>query len=112
MARLPQPGGDSGVWGTILNDYLLASHNIDGSIKSSAVQAAGVGTFATQAALTQEISDRTDAMTAHASASDPHADADYAVMVGGGRKIFVQSADPASVPGGGVQDGDLWVDIS
>ena len=112
MARLPQPGGDSGNWGTILNDYLLASHNSDGSLKSSAVQAAGVGTFATQAALAQEVTDRTDAMTAHTSATDPHANSDYAVLVGGGRKIFVQSADPASVPGSGVQDGDLWVDIS
>ena len=33
MARLPQPGGDSGNWGTILNEYLSQSHMQDGSLK-------------------------------------------------------------------------------
>lgn len=33
MARLPQPGGDKGNWGNILNDYLSAAHNPDGSLK-------------------------------------------------------------------------------
>ncbi len=37
MARLPQPGGDNGQWGTILNDYLTQSHNADGSLKSGIV---------------------------------------------------------------------------
>lgn len=41
MARLPTPGGDSGNWGNILNDYLSQSHNSDGTIKPSAIQAAG-----------------------------------------------------------------------
>lgn len=42
MARLPIPGSDDGSWGTILNDFLEVAHNDDGSIKSSAVSAAGV----------------------------------------------------------------------
>lgn len=33
MARLPQPGSDSNVWGTILNDFLLQEHNTDGTLK-------------------------------------------------------------------------------
>lgn len=33
MARLPQPGSDNGVWGTILNDFLNVEHNTDGSLK-------------------------------------------------------------------------------
>lgn len=33
MARLPQPGGDNGNWGAILNDYLSQEHNADGSLK-------------------------------------------------------------------------------
>jgi len=33
MARLPQPGGDNGNWGQILNDYLTQSHNGDGTLK-------------------------------------------------------------------------------
>lgn len=41
MARLPKPGSDSGTWGDILNDFLDESHNLDGSLKSSSVDAAG-----------------------------------------------------------------------
>ncbi len=32
MPRLPQPDGDAGRWGTILNDFLRQSHNDDGSL--------------------------------------------------------------------------------
>jgi hypothetical protein len=34
MARLPIPGEDKGVWGDILNEYLLIEHNSDGTLKS------------------------------------------------------------------------------
>jgi hypothetical protein len=34
MARLPNPGGDDGAWGVILNDYLSQSLNSDGSVKN------------------------------------------------------------------------------
>lgn len=37
MARLPTPGGDSGNWGSILNDFLGQVHNPDGSLKASSV---------------------------------------------------------------------------
>lgn len=33
MTRLPQPGSDSGAWGSILNDFLNVEHNADGSLK-------------------------------------------------------------------------------
>lgn len=33
MARLPQPGGDAGNWGDILNDYLTQAHLPDGALK-------------------------------------------------------------------------------
>ncbi|HSW81205.1 MAG TPA: right-handed parallel beta-helix repeat-containing protein [Candidatus Saccharimonas sp.] len=33
MTRLPQPGKDEGSWGDILNDFLNAEHNSDGSLK-------------------------------------------------------------------------------
>lgn len=33
MARLPQPGGDNGSWGDILNDFLAQAHNADGTLK-------------------------------------------------------------------------------
>lgn len=37
MARLPQPGGDSGNWGSILNDYLMQAHKADGTLKDDSV---------------------------------------------------------------------------
>ena len=37
MARLPQPGGDAGNWGDILNGYLNQSHNADGTLKDNSV---------------------------------------------------------------------------
>lgn len=40
-ARLPIPGGDDGNWGDILNEFLEVSLNSDGTLTSSAVQAAG-----------------------------------------------------------------------
>lgn len=40
MARLPQPGGDSGNWGSILNDYLVQSHKADGTLKDEAIGSA------------------------------------------------------------------------
>ena len=39
MARLPEPGKDAGAWGQILNDYLLQSHNGDGTLKTDSVGA-------------------------------------------------------------------------
>lgn len=33
MARLPVPGSDDGVWGSVLNDYLAVEHNTDGTLK-------------------------------------------------------------------------------
>ena len=31
MSRLPTPGGDDGVWGNVLNDFILLEHNPDGT---------------------------------------------------------------------------------
>jgi hypothetical protein len=33
MARLPQPGGDNGTWGQVLNDFLAVAHASDGTIQ-------------------------------------------------------------------------------
>ncbi|HEY8999146.1 MAG TPA: hypothetical protein VIM53_02410 [Candidatus Saccharimonadales bacterium] len=48
MSRLPQVGGDEGVWAQILNDFLEVAHTADGSLASGTVgssqlQAASVG---------------------------------------------------------------------
>lgn len=34
MPRLPQPGGDKGTWGNVLNEFLSVEHNSDGSLKA------------------------------------------------------------------------------
>jgi hypothetical protein len=45
MARLPIPNSDAGVWGGILNDFLVQSHDVDGSLKTSAIASAAAQTF-------------------------------------------------------------------
>lgn len=37
MARLPQPGSDSGTWGNVLNDYLSQAHKSNGTLKDNIV---------------------------------------------------------------------------
>ena len=37
MSRLPQPGGDDGTWGEILNDFLEVAHNSDGTLANNVV---------------------------------------------------------------------------
>lgn len=37
MARLPQPGGDTGRWGEVLNEYLSQSLDASGNLKSDVV---------------------------------------------------------------------------
>lgn len=37
MARLPQPGGDDGQWGAILNDYLTQSLTTTGDLRDNVV---------------------------------------------------------------------------
>ena len=39
---LPTPGSDNGTWGTILNNFLLVSHNTDGTLKNTALQSSDV----------------------------------------------------------------------
>jgi hypothetical protein len=43
MARLPIPGGDSGNWGEILNNFLSIEHNSDGTQKTLSVKKGGTG---------------------------------------------------------------------
>jgi hypothetical protein len=41
MSRLPVPGSDNDIWGSILNDFLDVSHNVDGSLQAKAITLAG-----------------------------------------------------------------------
>lgn len=42
MTRLPIVDGDNGTWGDVLNDYLLRSHNTDGTLRTGAVSEAAL----------------------------------------------------------------------
>ncbi len=50
MVRLPTPGGDSGNWGKILNDYLSTAHNANGTLKGLG-QPGGIATLDNSATL-------------------------------------------------------------
>jgi len=55
MARLPNPGGDSGEWGGILNDFLSVEHNPDGTLKETG----SLGTKADDSAVVHKSGDET-----------------------------------------------------
>lgn len=42
MARLPKPGSDEGVWGDVLNKFLLQAHTSSGNLKPNSVTAATI----------------------------------------------------------------------
>lgn len=44
MARLPIPGSDDGKWGEILNEYLLAAHKTDGTLKDDSIPESALAT--------------------------------------------------------------------
>jgi len=39
MARLPQPGSDSGTWGQVLNDFIAVTHTTDGKLRDNIIDA-------------------------------------------------------------------------
>ena len=62
MSRLPTPGGDSGNWGQILNDYLSQAHKSDGTLKPGII---------TTANLAQEIKDQLTIVAGQQGATGP-----------------------------------------
>ncbi len=64
MARLPQPGGDAGNWGQILNDYLLETHAADGSLKPAVVKASALAPDAVTATALSSNSVTTNSLSA------------------------------------------------
>lgn len=50
MTRLPIPGSDNDTWGNVLNDFLSASHNSDGSLRTASVVTAGAEMTANKSA--------------------------------------------------------------
>jgi len=57
-SRLPDPGQDSGIWGTVLNDFLLTTHKTTGGLKDGVVTATTIVDGAMpQAKITNLVSD-------------------------------------------------------
>ena len=44
MTRLPIPGSDDGEWGRILNEYPLAAHKSDGTLKDGSMPESALAT--------------------------------------------------------------------
>jgi len=112
MARLPTPGGDTNSWGEVLNDFLAASHNADGSLKTSAitsaVTAANLGFDATgsitsttvQTAVAEVATDAAAALAAHAADTTQHgAGVELAVAHKSDALFATASTTPVAVPG-------------
>lgn len=60
MARLPQPGGDNGNWGVILNQYLQVAHTDAGIFKDNSITAAhiAVGAVVTSHLVSASVTDQ------------------------------------------------------
>ncbi|MBI2009525.1 hypothetical protein HYS84_03950 [Candidatus Saccharibacteria bacterium] len=95
MARLPIPGGDDGVWGDILNEFLSVEHNADGTQKPLSTSQGGTG-----------------------ATSIPQARANLGILAGS-RSVFIQNTNPGgSTPhlwiqtglGPGGTDMTFWVE--
>ena len=69
MARLPEPNGDEGVWGSLLNDFLAVEHNQDGTLKRATDITAAQASITT---LTTDLAAKADA-TALAAKADASA---------------------------------------
>lgn len=117
MARLPQPGGDSGRWGEILNDYLSQAHTDDGQLKSATV---GTTQLQPNAVTTDAIADAqvTNAKIADGSISaekiqngavGPHQIADGAI---GQSQLLDRSVTTAKLDGVGEANGVASLDAT
>lgn len=74
MARLPNPGGDAGNWGTILNDFLLVEHESDGTLRSDGTLADKADTTHTHSQ--SDVTGLETALDGKADATHTHAQSD------------------------------------
>lgn len=79
MARLPTPGGDSGNWGTILNEYLKVAHKTDGDLRTVDISHGGTGATSASAARTNlgiasasDVTNLTTSVTDLTNKTTPH----------------------------------------
>ena len=102
MARLPNQGSDKGVWGTILNDFLLTAHAADGTVKPGSIST-------TQ--LTSDVQTKINTVTNTSQLSGVVVEvlgAYTARPTGFANVRFIGASDPGSI----AFDGDEWIKLS
>lgn len=114
MSRLPISGSDNGVWGSILNDFLLQSHTSSGSLKSGIVTDDNISSSASiaQSKITNLTTDLSGKLSVASNlndvASKPTARTNLAVPEASGfAKITVGTTAPTSPA-----VGDVWIDTN
>lgn len=103
MARLPQPGSDSGVWGDVLNEYLLQTHDSTGLLNSNIVGEANL-TPAARAKLNAYATKAETASLSLVATSGSYGDLTDKPVI---PTITLSSTAPANPT-----VGDMWVDLS
>lgn len=63
MARLPQPGGDYGTWGDLLNEFLQVTHNTNGTLKDGSATSNTIAGSIPQSKITNLTTDLADRPT-------------------------------------------------
>lgn len=99
MPRLPIPGSDEGTWGDILNDYLRAAHNTDGSLKNNTVSAAKIQ----DASITETKLDTALAAKVNSVAGDPTLGGDLSGTASNAQ-IVAGAVDTTELAAGAVTD--------
>jgi hypothetical protein len=81
MPRLPVPKQDDGVWGDLLNEFILAERNADGSLKTVAIGKGGTGATDAETARTNLGAASAAELSAHQnSTTSVHGIADTATL--------------------------------
>lgn len=118
MARLPQPGLDSGVWGDILNDFLSESLAADGTLKDGAVSQSTL-TPGLQSTLANKVNSSSLASVATTGAYADLSGAPVLANVATSASYNDLVDTPAipkitasSTPPNSPAIGDMWVDLS
>ena len=99
MPRLPRPGKDNDNWGSLLNDFLLASHSQDGNLKKDSVGSVALASNSV-----------TSAHIASGAVSDTNLSKDLKTKIEtatSGPKIWNGNDQPQDA-----KDGDLWLDTT
>ncbi len=104
MARLPHPGGDSGTWGQVLNDFLGIVHKTDGSLKDGVIASTNLdSTVQTSLMLANTAIQAGDVDTVVSDAVSNVSSATHAAVVAAGPTWSTLLGKPAVIAEGATQ---------